>query len=134
MKLIATIAAALMCVSMNAATHNSNLQHRYERDAQGRFTSRTAYAWNGHDWQPALRWSYAYSDTGYTIELARYDSRRHRFAEPMEKVVYTFTPDHSSAWVTTYTRNDDTAALQPTDSMLAVFPDKDVQGFIAAHP
>lgn len=98
-------------------------------------TPRTAYAWNGEDWQPALRWTYCYADNGYTVEFSRYDSRHHRFSEPTDKTVYAFTPDATAAYVTFYTRNDSTVPYQITDTLIAAYADKtDVLPFIARIP
>jgi hypothetical protein len=125
MKLSTIIAAAvLMCTSLTANAQNNKpaLQHRYEHDAQGRVTARTAYAWNGDEWQPALRWTYTFNVAGYTVELARYDRRHHRFSEPTAKTVYIFAPDSSVAYVTSFARNDNTAHYELTDSFTAVYP------------
>lgn len=115
-------AAVLMCTSLNAnAANNTSLQHSYEYDAEGRITNRTAYAWNGEDWQPALQWTYSYNDNGYTVEFSRYDCRRRRFSEPTDKVVYFFTPDSSAAFVTTYQRKEPTAPYQITEDFIASY-------------
>ena len=130
MKLISMIAAAvLMCTSLNAnaANNNTSLQHRYGYDAEGRITTRTAYAWNGEEWQPALQWNYSYNDNGYTVEFSRYDCRRRRFSEPTDKVVYFFTPDSSAAFVTTYQRQEPTAPFQITEDFIAFMKQKERQ-------
>lgn len=138
MKLISILTAAvLMCTSLtaNAANNRTALQHCYEHDVQGRVTTRTAYAWNGEDWQPALRWTYSYADNGYTVEFSCYDSRHHRFSEPTDKTVYAFTPDATAAYITFYTRNDSTVPYQITDTLIAAYADKtDVLPFIAKIP
>lgn len=127
MKLSTIIAAAVLaCTSLTAtaSNHQSDLQLRYERDAKGRVTTRTAYAWNGEDWQPALRWTYDYTAAGYTIAFSRYDYRHRCFAEPTTKTVHILAPDSSVAYVTTFTRNDDTSIYELTDSFTAVYPYK----------
>jgi len=119
-------AAALLCISINtSASNNTQLQHRCNHDTQGRVTTRVAYAWNGDDWQPALRWNYTYTDTGYTVELARYDHRHGCFSEPISKSEYAFTAVHSVAYVSNYTRNDSTHAYELTSTMLTAHPEDD---------
>ena len=88
------VAAAFVCVSAtsNAATHNTPLQHRYDHDAQGRITTRTAYAWNGEDWQPALQWTYTYTATGYCVEFSRWNHRQGRYEEPLSRSSMTSLP------------------------------------------
>lgn len=128
-------AATLACVSMsmNAASHNTTLRHLYERDAQGRLTTRTAYAWNGDAWQPALRWTYTYTTTGYAVEFSRWNVRKGCFDAPASKTVYTFTPDATAAYVATYTRKDGSSAFQLTDSFLAAYPNKMPFDYIATN-
>ncbi|MCR5821134.1 MAG: DUF3836 domain-containing protein [Bacteroidaceae bacterium] len=125
MKLIRTLFAAtmLICMSLsaNAAENSYSTEHRYEHDALGRITSRTTYVWNGEEWQPALRWTYSYSEQGYVVEYSRYDSRRHRFQKPMQRVVYSFTPDTAYANVSTYTLNDSMAEYELTDQFTAKY-------------
>lgn len=138
MKLSTIIAAAvLLCTSLsvNAANNHNAVHHLYEYDAQGRVTMRTAYAWNGEEWQPALRWTYTFNVAGYTMEFSRYDSRRHRFSEPTTRTHYIFSPDSSVAFVTTFTRNDDSSSYELTDSFTAVYPYKTVApDLLANHP
>lgn len=112
-------AAALFCISLttNAANHNTPLQQHCDYDAQGRVTTRTTFAWNGDDWQPALQWTYVYTNTGYTVELSRYDYRHKCFGEPFSKSEYAFTAVHSVAYVNNYTRNDSTHAYELTSTM-----------------
>lgn len=133
MKKLAIIAALMLTSMTYSAFTHARLQHRYERDAEGRLATRTAYAWNGQEWQPALRWTYVYTPTGYTCEFACYDLSRSRFSETLEKTIYTFTPDGTAAYVTTYMRRDDSAPYELTDSMLAVYPDKSLLDFIAKN-
>ena len=133
MKKFAIIAALMLTSMTSSAFTHARLQHRYERDAEGRLTARTAYAWNGREWQPALRWTYVYTPTGYTCEFACYDPSRSRFSETLEKTIYAFTPDQSAAVVTTYTRRDASAPYELTDSMLAVYPDKSLLDFMAKN-
>jgi len=138
MKLSTIIAAAvLMCTSLTAtaANHRNAVEHRYERDAQGRVTSRTAYAWNGEEWQPALRWTYTYNVAGYSMEFSRYDCRHHCFSAPTTKTHYILTPDSSIAYVTTFTRNEASSSYELTDSFTAVYPYKAVApDLLASHP
>ena len=123
MKFFAAAALLLISITASAATtSNAQLQHRCNHDAQGRVTTRTAYAWNGDDWQPALRWSYTYTDKGYTVELSRYDSRHKCFSEPISKTEYAFTAIQSVAYMNTYTRNDSTHSFELTGSILTVHP------------
>lgn len=133
MKKIALIAALMLTSMIASASTHARLQHRNERDAEGRLTTRTAYAWNGREWQPALRWTYVYTPTGYTCEFACYDVNHSCFGEPTSKTIYAFTPDQSAAVVTTYSRRDASAPYELTDSMLAAFPDKGMQDFMANH-
>jgi hypothetical protein len=51
----------------------------------------------------------------------------------LEKTIYTFTPDGTAAYVTTYMRRDDSAPYELTDSMLAVYPDKSLLDFMAKN-
>lgn len=129
------VAAAFVCVSAtsNAATHNTPLQHRYDHDAQGRITTRTAYAWNGEDWQPALQWTYTYTATGYCVEFSRWNHRQGRYEVPVSKAIYEFTPDKTSAYVSIYTRESPADSYKLTDSLLAAYPDKLPQNFIAGN-
>ena len=126
MRLTTLITAVLLCTSMNAiaSAPASRLHHHYDRDASGRITTRTAYAWNGNEWQPALRWTYTYTPTGYIVELSRYDSRHRCFGEPTDKTVCLLAPDCATAIVTTYERTDNDTAFIPTDTMLAKYHDK----------
>jgi hypothetical protein len=127
------VAAAFVCVSATSTAANKNipLKHCYDRDAQGRITTRTAYAWNGEDWQPALQWTYTYTATGYCVELSRWNQRQGRYDEPISKVIYDFTPDMTAAYVSTYTRENPTDSFRLTDSLLAAYPDKTPLDFIA---
>ena len=138
MKLSTIIAAAvLMCTSLTAtaANYRNAVEHRYERDAQGRVTSRTAYAWNGEEWQPALRWTYTYNVAGYSMEFSRYDYRHHCFSAPTTKTHYIFAPDTSIAYVTTFTRNEASSSYELTDSFTAVYPYKTVApDLLASRP
>lgn len=129
------VAAAFVCLSAtsNAATHNTRLQHRYDHDAQGRITTRTAYAWNGEDWQPALQWTYTYTATGYCVEFSRWNHRQGRYEEPLSKVVYDFTPDGTAAYVSTYTRENPADSFRLTDSLLVAYPDKLPVSYIASN-
>ncbi|MCR4995496.1 MAG: DUF3836 domain-containing protein [Bacteroidales bacterium] len=123
MKLSTIITALLMCFTLNAnASNDIDLKHCYEHDVFGRITSQTAYAWNGEEWIPALRWNYTYSFTGYTVELSRWNARQHNFDSALQRTVYAFTPDHTSAYVTTYSRSDANSPFQLIDTMLATFP------------
>jgi len=135
MELTTIITAALVCMSTNVAASNNqtNLQHRYERDSNGRITVRTAYAWNGEEWMPAMRWTYEYGETGYTVELSCYDSRHRCFGEAKAKTVYAFTPDLTAAYITTYERSSSDEAFHMTDSMLAAYPNNIALEFIASH-
>lgn len=128
-------AAAFVCVSATstAATNNIPLKHRYDRDAQGRITTRTAYAWNGEDWQPALQWNYTYTPTGYYVEFSRWNRRQGRYDEPVSKVIYDFMPDMTAAYVSTYTRENPNESFRLTDSLLAAYPDKLPLAYIASN-
>ena len=136
MKLISILTVAvLMCTSLtaNAANNRTALQHRYEHDIQGRVTTRTAYAWNGEDWQPAMQWTYTYTATGYCVELSRWNQRQGRYEAPVSKAIYEFTPDKTSAYVSIYTRESPADSYKLTDSLLAAYPDKLPQNFIAGN-
>jgi len=135
MKLTTLITAILMCTSVStfAAKQQASVQIRYEYDVQGRVTTRTAYAWNGEEWQPALKWAYTYTATGYTIELSRYDRRHQCFDAPISKTVCTFTPDASQANVSTYTRRNPETAYQLADSMKSLYPHSATPLFSSAH-
>lgn len=133
------LAAALACVTMtsNAATtinnNNVQLQHRCDYDTEGRITARTAYAWNGEDWEPALRWMYTYTISGYTVELARYDRRNGCFDEPIAKTVYAFTAGNTVAYVSNYVRNDSTHAYELTGTMLTAHNGEETDDLIASN-
>ncbi len=129
-------AAALFIISLTSSAannHSVQLQHRYDRDDQGRVTARTAYAWNGEDWKPALRWSYTYTDTGYTVELSRYDYRHECFGEPLSKTIYAYTAVHSIAYVCNYTLNDTTHAYELTSTMLLAASDIETGDILASN-
>lgn len=136
MELMTIAIAALMTTAENAATteNNPQLKTQHEYDTAGRPMTRTTYAWNGEEWQPALRWEYHYTTTGYTVELSRWNPRRHCFDEATHKTVYIFTPDATAAYVTTYARRNAHSAFELTDSLLAAFPQSMAADFLAGRP
>lgn len=133
MKLFAAVALMCASINVNAVNNKVQLQHRLEHDVEGRVTTRTAYAWDGNDWQPVLRWNYTYNTTGYTIEFARYDRSQHRFSEPISKSVYAYTAVNSIAYVSTYTRSDSTHSYELTSTMLTASPGIETYDLIAAN-
>ncbi|MBR1681896.1 MAG: DUF3836 domain-containing protein [Bacteroidaceae bacterium] len=136
MELMTIATAALMTTAVNAATTENRLQLKtqHEYDKAGRHTTRITYAFNGEEWLPALRWEYHYTTTGYTVELSRWNPRRHCFDEATQKTVYTFTPDATAAYVTTYARRNARSAFELTDSLLAAFPQSMAVDFLAGRP
>ena len=118
--------------TITASVNTSHLRYRNNYDNRGRVTTRTSYFWDGNQWQPALRWAYHYSVTGYTIELSRWNTESDDFEAPISKTIYAFTPGQTAAFVTTYTRTDENAEYQLQDSLLAAFPDASLLDCIAS--
>ncbi len=162
MELMTITAAAIMSMYMSAA-HSSNNDFRYNADIQDgrvktqyvyretgneltprlrydyaydehdRIASRTTYLWNGLDWQPAARWSYSYTPSGYAVELSRWNAVRRRFDGATAKTVYTFAPDATAAYVTSFARRDDRSDYKLTDSLLAAYPQAVGPDLLAEH-
>ena len=99
-------------------------RHGYEYDEQGRLTARTTYGWNTttDEWQPVCRWLYSYTAAGYSVEIAYWDARHARFAEPTSKSVYALTAFSTVAYVTTYTRKEPGAPYEIAETLLACNP------------
>ncbi len=103
------------------------LKNVHEYDGEGRIVKREVMSWNPwrQAWDHEKRWTYAYGDGRMTIELSKWNKRRHCYNPARSRQVYEFMKDDMFR-VTSYVRNKKQDDLQLAGTVLLVSNEHDV--------
>jgi hypothetical protein len=84
-----------------------HLKYEYAYASDGMLTSRVTYRWaeGQNDWVCTARHDYTLINDTYSAEYSRYNHAANRFDLPVEKMVYSLTPEVGVDYVSCYHRN-----------------------------